>query len=217
MVKEVTLNINFCKKNIEYFLVNTLFFTILSKRILNYGKVRIENRLGKESKIMKKLRKIIGRVLLLSSFLAAGVLALPQHAHALGWNASTMLNSVGGSGNGKFSATTVNQDTVASWVQSISTWALAIAIVIFVGKVVATAIDRMLFDKPEYGKDGKLNANTAQETFLTKIGYPRSMPWKEIWMHFGKNLAIVVGIWILVQLIMGVVQFLFTWVEGNVK
>ena len=171
-------------------------------------------------------------VFCLGGVLGAMSALLPVEAFAqsggnggIGWNPTDMLNKTN-TGGGNFNATTINQQTVFNWVQTITTWVLGIAIVLFVLKVVLTAIDRMVFDPDKGGTGGggggggmgggggnRGGRQGSGESILSRIpiigAYDASMSWKEIWKSFAKNIAIVAGAWVLVQLIAGIVMFAF--------
>lgn len=173
---------------------------------------------------MKGIKKALGGALLATG-LASFVMMLPQQAFAagstLGWKADEMVkNTTGVTG---MEAKAISQADVAAWVTSITTWILGLAIVFFVLKVVLTAIDRMLFQN-QVGTDskGKAVSPNSDETMLNRIpfvgAYPQNMPWKEIWIHFGKNIAIVAGAWVLVNLVVNVILWLFgVLTTGNVN
>ena len=38
--------------------------------------------------------------------------------------------------------------------------------------------------------------------------YPPDVSWKQVWLNFAKNLAIVVGVYLIIELIMGVIMWL---------
>ncbi|RAP50740.1 MAG: hypothetical protein BZ138_06380, partial [Methanosphaera sp. rholeuAM270] len=109
---------------------------------------------------------------------------------------------------------------ISGWVGTFTTWALGIAIAIFVLKIVLTAIDRMLFASKSAsssgGMGGKSSGGSGGVTggdVLTRIpligAYDSAVDWKEVFIHFGKQLAIVVGAWIFVQLVVNLVMFAF--------
>lgn len=166
---------------------------------------------------MKTMKKAIGGALLATGI---GAMMLPASAHAstLGWNASCMVeNASGGTGLKGVKFTPAG---LSGWVQTFTQWILGIAIVLFVLKVVFTAIDRLLFaNVTDPSKNTKGGSGTS-DGILQRIpligAYPAELAWKEVWIHFGKNLAICAGAWILVQIVVGVVLFVFDAATGNV-
>lgn len=167
---------------------------------------------------MRGIKKALGGALLASG-LASFMMLLPSHAHALGWKAQDMIAQT--SGVTELDAKPITQADVAGWVTTIIVWILGLAIVFFVLKVGLTAIDRMLFqNKMEGGgKGGSRGTGSADETVLNRIpfigAYPQDVPWKEIWIHFGKNVGIVAGAWVLVNLVVNIVLWIFGSVTGQ--
>lgn len=90
-------------------------------------------------------------------------------------------------------------------VRNIAGWALGIAISLFVLRVVLTGIDRILV------------GNEGGHSFLSSIplvgAYPppsadgEGYPWKDVWINFAKNLAMVVGAWVIVNAVVGLVEW----------
>lgn len=168
---------------------------------------------------MRGIKKALGGALLASG-LASFMMLLPSHAHALGWKAQDMIAQT--SGVTELDAKPITQADVAGWVNTMTVWILGLAIVFFVLKVVLTAIDRMLFQNKMDGGGkggGGRGTGSAEETVLNRIpfigAYPQDVPWKEIWIHFGKNVAIVAGAWILVNLVVNIVLWIFGSVTGQ--
>lgn len=142
----------------------------------------------------------------------AAILAAPVPALAASssqWDVSSMLNSAG-----KQSGSTpvdVSANTITTWVNGIVSWAVGIAVALFVLRIALTAFDRFVL----------ANSNT---TWHVPLAYPNpgderydendiqgntppeGWTWKRIWINFGKNLGIVAGAWLLVQLVMGIIQ-----------
>lgn len=145
--------------------------------------------------------------------LGTSLIVPAQQALALGWDANDMITRTTGSTG--VNVATINQQTLSNWVTSLTTWIVGLAIVIFVLKVVFTAVDRMIFSKDGgKGAGGGNDRGKDDGGILCKIplvgGYDASMSWKEIWIQFGKNVAIVAGAWLLVQILVGVVLFIFS-------
>lgn len=160
----------------------------------------------------------MGSVLGSLPFLA---MMMPTQALAVGWDVNDMIGSADLGDNNKLDTTQIDQNTIFKWVQDITTWAFGIAVVLFALKVALTAIHRMLFANNGGGGGGG-NAGRGSsgggrsgggDGFLTSIpiigAYDDNMAWKEIWIAFGKNVAIVAGVWILIQLLVSAVMFVF--------
>ena len=160
-------------------------------------------------------RRIGGLALTLGGLTGAAILSVPSTALALGWEANQMISQT--TGTTGMTAASINQNTLATWVQNFTTWILGIAIVMFVLKVVLTAVDRLVFDSgPDKSGQTKRNLEGGKGNgggVLCQIpligAYDPSMAWKDIFIHFGKNLAIVAGAWVIVQIVTGVILFVF--------
>lgn len=138
------------------------------------------------------------------------LLAAPEVALADGWTQGvldTSAQQVGQDSAGKPTA-----EGISETVRKVSGWILGIAIVLFVLKVVLTAVDRILV-----GNDSQ--SGYPSNSFLTRIpivgAYPlptggqggeRGYTWKDIWVHFGVQIAIAISAWFLVQLSIGIVS-----------
>lgn len=179
---------------------------------------------------MKSIKKTIGLALLASGGLASGVVAVPSKALALGWDPESMVAQT--TGTTGMSAANINQQSLANWVQGFTTFLLGIAIVLFVLKVVLTAVDRMLFKNNIGGGSGGGGSNPMARTAPSGGGgsgsgfslanipiigaYPQDTEWKDVFIHFGKNVAIVAGAWVLVQIVVGVILFVFGTITNGV-
>lgn len=178
---------------------------------------------------MKSAKKAIGFMLLASGACATAVAAAPQSAMALGWEPESMVAQT--TGTTGMTAANINQQSLANWVQSFTTFILGIAIVLFVLKVVLTAVDRMIFKNnisggggggagagrpgaPSGGGGGGGGFTLAN---IPIVGaYPQDTDWKDVFIHFGKNIAIVAGAWVLVQIVVGVILFVFGTITNGV-
>ncbi|RAP50742.1 MAG: hypothetical protein BZ138_06390 [Methanosphaera sp. rholeuAM270] len=164
---------------------------------------------------MKDVKKTVGLALLVAIGVIGALLAsIPVPALAAGptaWNAKDMMDNAYKTGESGGSVTEIDGAVISGWVGTFTTWALGIAIAIFVLKIVLTAIDRMLFASAK-GSDGI--GGVGGGDVLTRIplvgAYAPTVSWKEVFIHFGKQLAIVVGAWIFVQLVVNLVMFAFT-------
>jgi hypothetical protein len=152
---------------------------------------------------MGHLQKALGSLLLVSSGLATAATIAPQYASALGWQANDMIkNTTGATG---MTAATIDQQSLAKWVTDFTTFLLGIAIVLFVLKVVLTAIDRMVFQKP-----GNESGSFSLSSIPVLGAYEPKVTWKDVWKHFALQIGIVAGAWVLVQVMVGVVLFVFS-------
>ena len=137
----------------------------------------------------------------------AGTVAQAAPAFAagdLGWDPTNMAKKIN-SQNGEVSNAQLDQDSVNSFVTGLTTWILGIAIVIFVLRVVLTAVDRMIL--------GDENTNNS---FHIPFSYKKDMEWKEIWKKFAMQLGIALAAWLIVNLIMQVLLWVFGTVgSGN--
>lgn len=149
----------------------------------------------------------------------AGSLALaPHEAAAVGWQPKDMMDAAGKT-SGDIKPTQIDASTVDKWVTGITNWIIGIAVVVFVLRVVLTAVDRMVLGNTQDGMEGGRpgpggpGGPGPQGGFrlsdIPVVGaYPTTVPWKKVWINFAKNLALVVGAYVLVQLIMGIVLWL---------
>lgn len=139
------------------------------------------------------------------------ILATPVPAMAAvggQYGVSEMLNSAGR--NAGIQPTVINGSTVTRWVNGIANWAVGIAVALFVLRIILTAIDRFVLANmnttahvpgsyPNPG-DERYDENDV------KGNPPEGWTWKHIWFNFGKNLGILAGAWLIVQVIMGIIQ-----------
>ena len=173
-------------------------------------------------RMKKTMFKDAVKTALVATGAVTGSLALaPHEAAAVGWSPDEMMTSAGKTGN--LNVTTVNASTVDQWVTGITNWLIGIAVVIFVLRVVLTAVDRMVLGNTMDGMGGRPGPGgpggtggpggpQGQGFRLSDIpvvgAYPPNVTWKQVWINFAKNLALVVGAYVIVQLIMGVVLWL---------
>ena len=164
----------------------------------------------------KTMFKDAVKTALVATGAVTGSLALaPHEAAAVGWDAEEMMNSAGKTG--QLNVTEVNAGTVDKWVTGITNWLIGIAVVVFVLRVVLTAVDRMVLGntqdgmggRPGPGGPGDQQGSGFRLCDIPVVGaYPPNISWKQVWINFAKNLALVVGAYIIVQLIMGVILWL---------
>ena len=128
------------------------------------------------------------------------------------WTAESMLNSAGESDtfdNNKVKK--INGEYITGIVNNIASWAIGIAVALFVLRVVMTAVDRMIVGEKVDPRTGRVQSVLSS---IPVIGaYPpkdmqgNGYDWKDVWLNFAKQLAICVGAWFLVNLIMGLVSW----------
>lgn len=126
------------------------------------------------------------------------------------WSAGTMLRN--GASDAGMTIMPVNSDGANNWVIGIAKWIAGIAVVCFVLRVVMTAVDRMVLGNIDDGIQNAPRTPQSDGFRLSDIpvigAYPPNVSWKQVWINFAKNLAIVVGVYIIIELIMGVVLWL---------
>lgn len=153
----------------------------------------------------------------------AAILACPVPAMAAGpgqWSVNTMLNNAGNSGG--VTPRSIDATDITNWVNTVVSWAVGIAVAFFVLRVALTAFDRMVLANsnttahvpgayPNPG-DERYDPNDVQGNTP-----PEGWTWKRIWINFAKQIALVAGAWVLVQIVMGIVQMVFaaTTSTGN--
>lgn len=162
---------------------------------------------------MFNVKKKIGAAVLASAGITTAIMSAPQSAMALGWDPQSMVAQT--TGTTGMTAANINQQSFANWVQTFTTFLLGIAIVLFVLKVVLTAIDKMVF--AQLDSQGKAKEGDFTLSKIPIVGaYPPGTEWKEVFIHFGKNIAIVAGAWVLVQIVVGVILFVFGTITSGV-
>ncbi|RAP50743.1 MAG: hypothetical protein BZ138_06395 [Methanosphaera sp. rholeuAM270] len=172
---------------------------------------------------MMNVKKTVGFALLVAIGVIGALLAsIPVPALAAGptaWNAKDMMDNAYKTGESGGSVTEIDGAVISGWVGTFTTWALGIAIAVFVLKIVLTAIDRMLFASNAGGSTGL--GGVSGGGVLTRIplvgAYDKDVLWKEVFIHFGKQLALVVGAWIFVQLVVNLVMFAFDALNNGGK
>lgn len=140
------------------------------------------------------------------------ILATPVPAMAAvggQYGVSEMLNNAGRDAG--VQPTVINGSTVTYWVNGIANWAVRIAVAFFVLRIVLTAIDRFVLANSNTTAHVPLSyPNPGDERYdendVKGNTPPEGWTWKRIWINFGKNLGILAGAWLIVQLIMGIIQ-----------
>ena len=132
-----------------------------------------------------------------------------------GFKASDMLGNAGNQGG--FKVDNINGSSINATVTAIAGWAIGVAVALFVLRIVLTAVDRMVLGgQDQYGQ---------QQSVLSGIpivgAYPPKQQdgsgytWKDVWLNFAKQLAICVGAWFGVSLVVGVISWLMNTVTGT--
>lgn len=130
---------------------------------------------------------------------------------------------------GQSEAGTASGSGIIEKVTAVTSWLLGIAIVIFVLKVVLTAVDRILFDRESNITHQVGNTNYFQNSALVSIPIigayppPESRPnnpyaeradkgytWKRIWINFAVQILIAVAAWFFVQIIVSLLLAIFS-------
>lgn len=139
--------------------------------------------------------------------------ALAYNSGAPDWSAGTMLSN--GASDAGVKIRNVSSGDINDWVIGISKWIAGLAVVFFVLRVVMTAVDRMVLGNIDDGQQHGGGTRGPQQNSgfrLSEIpvigAYDPSVSWKQVWLNFAKNLAIVAGAYLIVMLIMNVVLWL---------
>lgn len=175
------------------------------------------------------VKKSIGKLALAAGFggvLAASAFAPAAYGAPVGWSVDEMLQS---SNVGDYigDPTNINQSTISQKVSEIITWLFGIAVVLVVLRIALTAINRLVFKNPEGSRSGGMGGGMgggregAEDSLLQKIplvgAYPNHVPWKNVFGEAAKNIAIVAGVWVIMQVIVGFIQFAFTALQVTGK
>lgn len=122
----------------------------------------------------------------------------------------SILESAGQQGSLEFEE--VNGSTINTRVTAIAGWLLGVAIAIFVLRVILTAVDRMVLggDDPYRPANSGLAAIPLIGAYPSKDAQGNGYSWKDVWINFGKNLAICIGAWVLVNMMVGAVSWFMT-------
>ena len=122
----------------------------------------------------------------------------------------SILNSAGTTGDTQF--TQVNGEWINTRVTGIAGWILGVAIALFVLRVILTAVDRMVLggDDPYRPPNSGLTAIPLIGAYPSKDANGNGYSWKDVWISFGKNLAICIGAWVLVNEMVGLVSWFMT-------
>ena len=158
--------------------------------------------------ILKTFRYLFGS----TAFVAASAVSLPSQAFAVtDWKPDDAIK-----GNGSVNPTEVDADKISEWVKTFAMWIIGIAIVMFVLRVVMTAIDRMLFTKVKEQQGGMPGGGGrgSSDSPLLKLPivirpYPETDGWGEIFKTFAIQLAICAGAWLIVNFLSGIVLWAF--------
>lgn len=130
---------------------------------------------------------------------------------AKGYQPNDILKEATSEGTGgNINANELTGDALSERVTSIATWAIGVAVVLFVLRVVLTAVDRMVLGgEDQYGnQQSVLAAIPMVGAYPPKQNDGSGYSWKDIWLNFGKQLAICAGAWFLVNLMVNAVSWL---------
>lgn len=139
----------------------------------------------------------------------AACLSLTRSAYAFSWNAHKIVENSGLTGNADTTFANNPAQWIADKVEEFVPVILGLAIILVFAKVVLTAVSKMMAsNQGGRGKSsGSSNANALQD--IPVIGaYPVDMEWSDILQKVGKNLAMVLAFWLIIQLIIGLINFL---------
>ena len=150
------------------------------------------------------------------------ILATPSMALA-GWTDDT-LNSAA-QRVGQTDAKEAGGGSIIEALSTLTNWLLGISLVLFVLKVVLTAVDRILVD---YEKNSAYQAG-GESSLLVSIPIVGAYPppdqysdggdtgysWKRIWINFATQLIIAVAAWFFVRMIFGALLAVFGSLTGD--
>ena len=161
-------------------------------------------------KAIKTIKYVIGS---LTAVAMAG-LALPAQAFAASgsWGPSDIIQG------DSLDPTQIDANVISEWVRTFTTWIVGIAIVLFVLRIVITAVDRMLFGDPSGGgsSGGGMQPRSngggggSSDSFLRSDNMPiiiraYDKPWKDIFKTFALQLAVCACAWLIVNILAGVI------------
>lgn len=143
---------------------------------------------------------------------AALSMGAPSVAFAVkgGYTPDTILKNATDEAGGGIQNDALTGDALNERVSAIAGWAIGIAVVLFVLRVVLTAVDRMVLG----GEDAYGNQQSVLAGIPVVGAYPPKQndgsgyTWKDIWINFAKQLAICAGAWFLVNMIVSLVGWL---------
>lgn len=134
---------------------------------------------------------------------------IPTVALAKGYSPNEILESAT-DGNANIDSSQFDSNQLSERVTSIATWAIGVAVVLFVLRVVLTAVDRMVLGgEDQYGRQQSvLSGIPMVGAYPPKQDDGSGYSWKDIWLNFGKQLAICAGAWFLVNMMVQVISWL---------
>lgn len=155
-----------------------------------------------------------------TSVAATTLMAVPAYAVTT-WSPQDMTNQIGA--NTGVKVNTINQDTVSNAVKVISNWVVGIFVCIFVLKLVFTAVADALVGVNDDGNSsgrtsmpgGRNPGGDHNEFILYNLGFlsAYNMKPKDALLHkFLPNIAFCLGAWLVVQLGLSAVMWLFSGV-----
>lgn len=168
----------------------------------------------------------ITAILLVITLMAAVLLPCHNVAYAqIGWSAKNEAMSTGVSTEDPEQHVDELTDEITSVCTSVTSWAIGLAVAMFILRIGLTAIDRMLLPRqgtkdafhlsqipiigaypdPDEITEMTDNEKLAMSLSGKKGGRPRRWTWQVIWVNFAKQLAVCAGAWILVRVLLGIV------------
>lgn len=147
---------------------------------------------------------------------AVGTAALSMGAPSValavkgGYSPNDVLDQATSEAGGGIENNALTGDALNERVSAIAGWAIGLAVVLFVLRVVLTAVDRMVLG----GEDAYGNQQSVLAGIPVVGAYPPKQndgsgyTWKDIWINFAKQLAICAGAWFLVNMIVSLVGWL---------
>ena len=116
----------------------------------------------------------------------------------------------------------VNQNNAETLVKNIASWALGIAIALFVLKVVLTAVDRLFVGgempqqgRPMPGKGSFLQMIPIVGAYPPPDGHGNGYSWKEVFINFMVQIAICTAAWLIVQFLIGMILWFFGQIQPS--
>lgn len=136
------------------------------------------------------------------------------------WDPQEMMENAGSAGG--IDVQPLTAERLAEAVKTFTSYIIAIAVILFVLKVVLTAVDRMVLgnsaESVEFGGGGPNGQNNLTKFRLCDIpligAYKPEVAWKRVWIHFATQLAIIAAAWLIVQVIMQVILMLIGFIQG---
>lgn len=157
---------------------------------------------------ISKTTRYLAEVGKISVLAGVPLLVSPQAALADDWITNVMDTSA--QQVGEENAGTATGDSVATTVSSVAKWIIGMTIVLFVLKVILTAVDRMLLSSPEAGDSVLVRLPVIGAYPMVDPGNPgkKGYEWKNIWILFFIQLLVCAGVWFFIDVIIGLISAL---------